>query len=285
MNKLSDRLYIAPFVRLMALLLVLFISLSPVWAEDAANGQSSIKADVAAATPHEELILDLKDLPPEESSHYAFLYGYQAILEQKCDGAFLVFTGDNDYIGGYLTPKAPDDFCVRISPDTITVSEPVTREMALAMYSLLGDRMSMSNLMACEEPALIAVIMFRPEEGMVITPLWYAQSEKRLEDAAIAQGMNPEDMYAIMLALGYDKDSLVASVEAGVDPTDITQDAMKYKKDAQTEKESSQSLERRSDIVKGVIMLEGCFLLFMLIYFVGRLFDRKHIDENQEDDQ
>ena len=257
MNKLSDRLYIAPFVRLMALLLVLFISLSPVWAEDAANGQSSIEADVAAATPHEELILDLKDLPPEESSHYAFLYGYQAILEQKCDGAFLVFTGDNDYIGGYLTPKAPDDFCVRISPDTITVSEPVTREMALAMYSLLGDRMSMSNLMACEEPALIAVIMFRPEEGMVITPLWYAQSEKRLEDAAIAQGMNPEDMYAIMLALGYDKDSLVASVEAGADPTDVTQDAMKYKKDAQTEKESSQSLERRADIVKGVIMLEG----------------------------
>ena len=32
-------------------------------------------------------------------------------------------------------------------------------------------------------------------------------------------------------------------------------------------------------------MLEGCFLLFLLIYFVGRLFDRKHVDENQEDDQ
>ena len=285
MKSLFIRPYTATFARFVTLLLVLFISLSPVWAEDAATGQDSVEANVAAATPHEEIILDLKDLPPQESAHYAFLYGYQAILEQKCDGAFLVFTGNNDYIGGYLTPKAPDDFCVRISPDTITVSEPVTRETALAMYSLLGDRMSMSNLMACEEPALIAVIMFRPEEGMVITPLWYAQSEKRLEEAAIAQGMNPEDMYAIMLELGYDKDSLVASVEAGVDPTDITQDAMKYKKDSQTEKESSLSLERRSNIVKGVLMLEGCFLLFLLIYFVGRLFDRKHIDENQEDDQ
>ena len=208
MKSLFIRPYTATFARFVTLLLVLFISLSPVWAEDTATGQDSVEANVAAATPHEEIILDLKDLPPQESAHYAFLYGYQAILEQKCDGAFLVFTGNNDYIGGYLTPKAPDDFCVRISPDTITVSEPVTRETALAMYSLLGDRMSMSNLMACEEPALIAVIMFRPEEGMVITPLWYAQSEKRLEDAAIAQGMNPEDMYAIMLELGYDKDSL-----------------------------------------------------------------------------
>lgn len=269
-------------LRFLAVMMILAAVAVPAHAEDR---ETASVGDAVVSTPHEEIIVNLNDLPPDESEHYAFLYGYQAIVENKCDGAFLAFTKDNDYVGGYLTPGAPDDFCVRISPDTITVSEPVTRETALAMYSLLGDRMSMSSLMVCEEPALVAVVMFRPEEGMTLSPLWYAQSEKRLEEAAIAQGMNPEDMYAIMLELGYDKDSLVASVEAGVDPTDITQDAMKIKKDKEYKEESSISLERRSAIVKITIALEGCFLLFLLFYFVSRLFVGKHNDGNEEDDQ
>ena len=267
-----------PFLRLFAIVIaVLFLASLPLSAEDSQQMESGIG--------HEEIILNLTDLPAEESAHYAFLYGFQAILEKKCDGAFLAFTEHDEYVGGFLTEGAPDDFCVRISPDTITVSEPISRDLAMAMYSMLGDRTSLSNLMARQEEFLVGVIMFRPEEGMVVTPLWYAESENRLTDAAIAQGLNPEELYSIMETRGYDKDSLVASVEKGTDPSVIALDAMKIKRDAAAEEEKSFSLGVKTKIIQAILIRGGIIFVILLLYLIiSAVSGKRHKDEEEDEE-
>lgn len=278
MYRCFENLRVSPFLRLFATIVAVLISVSlPLYAEDSTQTESK--------SAHEEIILNLTDLPAEESAHYAFLYGFQAILEKKCDGAFLAFTASDEYVGGFLTEGAPDDFCVRISPDTITVSEPISRDLAMAMYSMLGDRMSLSNLMACQEDFLVGVIMFRPEEGMVVTPLWYAEAENRLSDAAIAQGLNPEELYSIMETRGYDKDSLVASVEKGTDPSVIALDAMKMKKDAATEESKDFSLSVKTKIIQAILICGGLILVILLLYLIISAVSGKRYKDEEEDEE
>lgn len=237
-------------------------------------GANTDNSNLVVTLPHEEIILNLNDLPPEESSHYAFLFGYQAILEKKCNGAFLAFTEDNTYVGGFLTENAPDDFCTKISPNTICVSEPISKDTIMSMYSLLGDRMSLSSLMNRQENAFVGVVMFEVEENMVLTPLWYAQSEERLEKNAIALGLNPNDLYLIMAENGYDKDSLIASVESGISPSDIVKDALKIQNDIIHSEKNQKSNFIKNNTLKGTFFLGTIvivlFLSFLIIFSIAQ---------------
>lgn len=224
---------------------------------------------------HEETVINLTDMPVDESMHYAFLYGYQAILENLCNGALLSFDIHDNYIAGYLTPKAPDYFCVRISPKTITTVEPITKGALMAMYYLLGDRSSYSALMASEEEVFVACVMFEPVENMVVTPLWFNQSQTRLENAVTAQGLNIAEFYEIMLQQGYSKDSLVASVEKGTDPTSMAQDALRIKYS------SSDSADRHALVMELVQILFSCIaitLIIVAIILVVNIIKKKHGD-------
>lgn len=243
---------------------------------------SSDTSNLTITLPHDEIILNLNDLPPEESSHYAFLFGYQAILEKKCNGAFLAFTEDNTYVGGFLTENAPDDFCTKISPNTICVSEPISKDTIMAMYSLLGDRMSLSSLMNRQESAFVGVVMFEVEDDMVLTPLWYAQSEERLEKNAIAHGLNPDDLYLIMAENGYDKDSLIASVESGISPSDIVKDALRIQNDINRSEKIEKTNVVRNNTLKGALFLGAIVVLLFLFVLIITSVTRRENSHNKK---
>lgn len=264
-------------MKTVAVLLLFIITASlPAYAEE--------EVPEAVITPHREIIVKLADMPADESEHYAFQYGFQAILEKKCDGAFLTLTEGGDYVGGFLTENAPDDFCVRISTDTLVVAEPIVKDLAMAMYGMLGDRMSISSLMNCSEEYVIGIIMFRPEEGMVVTPLWYAEAENLLKEASIAVGLNPDELYSIMAEQGYDRDSLVASVDKGVSATDIALDAVKIKKDNQTASAKEKSFFFRSKIIRNILLLEGAGLVLLFLYLIISSVTGKRFKSEEEND-
>lgn len=216
------------------------------------------------ATERDIVVLSLDALPPSESMHYSFMYGFQAVLEKKCNGALLTFTEDGEYVAGYLSPDAPDDFCTRIEPDTIATAEPLMRETLILMYQMLGDRSSVSLLLGRDEKAYAAVMMFLPEDGMVLTPMWYAEAENRINAEAVAHGINPEDVFSLLAEEGFSKDDLVASVAAGESPEQMILDALMIKKERENSK-SRVSIGFFSALFFGLLIFASAAILIVAV--------------------
>lgn len=254
----------------LTLVFLFLVSVSPSLLADA------VVSDVTSLADDETVAVSLEDMSTDESLHYAFMYGLQAIIEDKCDGALLTFTSKNEYIAGYLTPNAPDDFCSRISPDTLVVSEPFTREGLLYIYSVLGDRQSMSTLMETEEEYLIGTLLFRPTDDTVLTPMWYAEIEKKIKGEAIARGINPSDVYLYLYQDGFDKDTVIASIAEG-DATveDTVTDAIKIQKNYQNSENANKVPLDVSSVFKIVIGAVTLVGVFILILFVLNFFEKK----------
>lgn len=250
--------------------ILFLVSLSPNLLAD------TIVDNVATLNDDEIIAVNLESMSTDESLHYAFMYGLQALIEDKCDGALLTFTPENEYIAGYLSPNAPDDFCSRISPNTIVVSEPFAREGLLYIYSVLGDRASMSTLMAIEEEYLVGTLLFRPTEDTILTPMWYAEIEKKIQNEAIARGINPSDVYLYLYQEGYSKDTVIASIAEG-DATvaNTVTDAIKLQKNYQNSENANKvplDVSSAFKIVIGAVTLVG---VFILLIFGLNFFEKK----------
>lgn len=220
------------FIRNFAALLLLFTLAFPLYAESATTEYAPLN-DNKSYTGLETVTVDLSSLGAGENAHYAFLYGYQAMLQGKCKGALLTFDENMEYITGFLTPDAPDDFCTRLSSTTLAVAEPVMADTMSYMYELLGDRASLSILMNRENKAYNAVILFEPDENAVITPMWYSDAENRVKEVAVASGINPEEVYLYLSEDGLDKDTALALVASDKSKADeLVLSALKLKKEA-----------------------------------------------------
>lgn len=268
---------------------LLFVFLFPVIAEDTSSNNLVPLSSESSYTGQERVLVNLSDLSEDESTHYAFLYGYQAMLQNRCNGALLTFDENNNYITGYLTPDAPDDFCTRLSAQTLVVCEPVTSDTMMYMYAVFGDRSSISILLDRKDKAYVAVIMFEPVENMVLTPMWYSEAETKINNEAVARGINPDEVYAYHETNGFDKDTIVAFVADGyIDAATIVVDAIKLKK---ASKDNSTFFEKlginSNSLVQVIILATIAFGALIFIYLIVRIFV-KHttppLSEEEEDD-
>lgn len=241
---------------------------------------------------NDTVVVSLANLPLDESMHFAFMYGIQALLEEKCDAALLTFTTDNEYIAGYLSPNAPDDFCSRISPDTIVVSEPFTREGLLYVYSVIGDRSAISILTNIEDEYLVGVLLFKPYENMTLTPMWYANVENKIKNEAVARGINPDDVYLYLYQKGYSKDSIIASVANGdVNVSQVVVDAINIK-DEYTKNTQKTFLEKlnlgTSNVFKIVLIVVSivlfCLFSYLLLSIIDFATENKKKEKKNKDD-
>lgn len=269
-----------------AVLGFLLFRLFAVNAEDISENSLLPLSSQTSYTGQERVLVNLADLSEDESTHYAFLYGYQAMLQKRCNGALLTFDENDNYITGYLTPDAPDDFCTRLSAQTIVVCEPVTSDTMMYMYAVFGDRSSISILLDRKDKAYVAVIMFEPVDNMVLTPMWYSEAETKINNEAVARGINPEEVYTYHQENGFDKDTIVAFVADGyLDASTIVVDAIKLKNASKDISSFFEKLGVTSNSLVQVIILAaiaGGALIF--IYLIVRIFVKHTTPPFADDD-
>lgn len=275
--------------RIAAVLFLLFAFLAPVYAESQDTNLVPLSEN-ESYTGDEKVTVTLSDLGSEESMHYAFLYGYQALLQERCNGAILTFDKDNNYVTGYLTPNAPDDFCTRLTASTLAVSEPVTSDTMMYMYAVIGDRSSQSILLDRDDKAYVAVIMFDSEDDMIITPMWYSEAETSIRKESVARGINTDEVYAYHLQNGFDKDTIVSLVANGnLTAADVVLDAIKLKNEEKASRSIFEKLGVDSNVVLQVVILGAlAFGILFFLYLVARLFIKHKapaLPENTEDDE
>ncbi len=278
---------------LLIVALTVLLSVTSVSAEEKSTGKETSLplSALTTSTGSENVAVKLENLSSDESMHYSFLYGYQAMLEGLCNGALLTFDKDDNYVTGYLTPSAPDDFCSRISAKTIAVAEPVTSETMSAMYTLFGDRFSLSTLMARDDEVYVAVIMFEPVDDMVVTPIWYAEAERKIKNEAVARGINPEDVFSLQLETnGLDKDTLVALVANGEKPSTIVSDAVSIQKTRQEQEKTSPLQKAGVDsnsitqfVILGLIIFGALMLGYLVVKFFTKDTQPTPEDEDEEE--
>lgn len=280
------------FVRKIGVLALMLTLVIPLYAGDETTAGESIALDENGSyTGLETVEVDLSSLPVDESSHYAFLYGYQAMLQKKCRGALLTFDENMEYITGFLTADAPDDFCTRISPTTIAVAEPVLSEVMSYMYTLLGDRSSISILMGREDKAYNAIILFEPEEDVVLTPMWYSDAENLIKENAVASGINPDEVYQYLAEDGMDKDTIIALVASDKSKAlELVLSAVKLRNEAK--KNASRGLLAAFGITDKTLYtaiagLVAVGAVVLIIYVLTRIFVHKpgNSDDNEEIEQ
>lgn len=272
-------------LKCLAALIVVLALLAPLYAEETPAVENP---GTAEASPLEIVSVDLSEMEGQESGDYAFVYGLTAMYQGKCKGAILTFDAKEEYIAGWLSPDAPDDFCTRISPTTLSVAEILPAAAMNYIYTLFGDRLSLSTLMTREDEAYVCVVMFEPDDNAVVAPAWLSDAENALNAAAVAAGINPDDFYAILEMDGMDKETVTALVASGESTaSELVLHVLKLRNEAK--KKASKSFLESFGVDSGTVKLVAAGLvagsaLILVIYVIVRLLTPKAVREENAAD-
>lgn len=268
---------------LAALIIILFL-FAPLHAE---KTPADPDAENAAASPLEIVSLDLSEMEGQESADYAFVYGLTAMYQEKCRGAILTFDAKEEYIAGWLSPDAPDDFCTRISPTTLSVAEILPAAAMNYIYTLFGDRLSLSTLMNREDEAYVCVVMFEPDDDAVVAPAWLSDAENAIKNAAVAAGINPDEFFSILAENGTDKETALALVASGESKaSELALSVLKLRNEKK--KNSSKGFLESFGLSASTVKLAAAGLVIgvaavLVLYIIVRLFTPKTVIEENTD--
>lgn len=211
----------------------------------------------------ESVAVDFSGMDSQEKAAFMFFYGYEAIMEKACKGAFLALDQESNFIGGWQTDQTPEDFCTNLPAGVIATSLVLQTDLAKAMFYLLEDKETVAKLdgMACSWVYVVCV--FLPYEGMELQEPVYSCGKRLLEDEAVRHGLNPEEFFAFMQAQGISEESLVYTMYNGIaSSSEIVLDALGM---MQTKKESA--VANMKDVLiymclgcVGLIVIAGVFL-------------------------
>lgn len=157
----------------------------------------------------QSVAIDLSEMDEQEQLAFMFLYGYEAILQKTCKGAFLALDADMNYIGGWRTAQTPEDFCTNIPVGVITTMQVLPMGVAKTMFLLLEDRETVAKLEGMKAEGIYGVCIFLPYEGMELESSAYNYGKRLLEAEAIRHGLEPEEFFAFMAGQGISEEIMV----------------------------------------------------------------------------
>jgi hypothetical protein len=214
----------------------------------------------------ESVTVDLSGMDEQEKLAFMFFYGYEAIMQKACKGAFLALDPDMNYIGGWRTDQTPEDFCTNIPVGVITTMQVLPMGVAKTLFLLLGDRETVAKLEGLNYDGIYAVCMFLPYEGLELEAPAYNYGKRLLEDEAIRHGLNPEDFFAFMQKQGISEESLVYTMYSNTaTASEIVLDALGM---MQVKEESV--LSNAKDVL--LLVCAGCIGVMALIGGVWALY-------------
>lgn len=236
-------------------------------------------ADEATLYDSEIVTYDFANENPETINAMLFEYGYSALLENKCKGAVLYFGEGDKYLAGYSSSNAPLDYCSNIYPDTIVCSAAIPTKLAIVCSKLLNDTLSASALKIYPKDALIMVILFTPEENMVVEPYAYYMAKKNLEDTAFGCGINKNELYKTFVNLGVNEQQIVESIiKKEITSKDIITNILETKYEL---KSNSSGLETYNEkMIKMLIFISLTIFIIILsifvIYIISKISKKKN---------
>lgn len=219
--------------------------------------------------------VDLSDMDDEEKLSFMFFYGYEAIMQKVCKGAFLALDADLNYIGGWRTDQTPEDFCTNIPAGVITTVQVLPMGIAKTMFMLIEDNETVAKLIGMDCDGIYAVCMFLPYEGMELQSPAYNYGKRLLEEEAIRHGLNPEDFFSFMENQGITEESMVYTMyNNSATASEIVLDAMGMMEAQKPKGSLIQSAGGTLLLISGACV--GALILFMLILLIyNRLVEKK----------
>lgn len=222
----------------------------------------------------ESVAVDLSGMDEQEKFAFMFYYGYEAIMQKSCKGAFLALDQDMNFIGGWQTDQTPDDFCTNIPGGTVATMQVLPIGLAKAMFYLLEDGETVARLEGMEKGiGIYAVCLFLPYEGMELEAPAYNYGKRLLEDEAIRHGLNPEDFFAFMQAQGVSEESLVYTMYNDIaTASEIVLDAM-----GMMQEEKRSFIKSISDkLALACVLCFGVIVLVLLVLILhGKIVEKK----------
>lgn len=219
--------------------------------------------------------VDLSDMDDEDKLAFMFFYGYEAIMQKACKGAFLAIDSDMNYIGGWRTDQTPEDFCTNIPAGVIATTQVLPMGIAKTMFLLIGDNETVAKLIGMDCAGIYAVCMFLPYEGMELQAPAYNYGKRLLEDEAVRHGLNPKDFFSFMESQGITEESMVYTMYNNTaTASEIVLDAMGM---MEAQKPKGSLIESASG--KLLIICGGCvgflILLMLALIIYNRLVENK----------
>lgn len=175
---------------------------------------SLLIATAALSFAQDAVAVDVSDMDAEEQLAFMFFYGYEAIMEECCKGAFLAFDPDWNYIGGWRTDQTPEGFCTDVPTGTIATMQILPIGIAKTMFLLLGDRETVAKMVGLDCDGVYACCLFLPHENMVLEAPAYNYGRRLLDDEIVRHGLEPSEFYAFMENEGVTLDGMVYAMYA-----------------------------------------------------------------------
>lgn len=175
----------------------------------------------------------LSDLDCELSDEFYMLTAVDLLAQGQAKGGLLCFDGEMNYIYGYSTAGTPEDFFTNVPPSTLTMGLVLPIRVIEALYLTLGDAASyavLEGLLLENKTALVAVVLCKVENDVILEDAVYNVARKQLEEASVANGLDPDEMYSLFGMKGIAQQELVGRVTKGESPSAIAIEALSIRK-------------------------------------------------------
>lgn len=217
----------------------------------------------------------------EEEMDAAFLASVSLFRQGKAKGGVVAFTGDMEYLGGYLAEGTPKGWFAEIPKTAVTVPMVIPTQAAVCFMAYLGD---LETATALEEygrtgPDAILISSADVSGQVVIEEQAHAAAKEMLEDSAKSHGLDIGPFYAIMEKSGQDEDSMAARIIAGEAPSAIVLEGMELMR---KEKSSVRPWTEESGRIIAIALLSLAGLAFAGLAVIALM--QKGVPKDEEDD-
>lgn len=250
---------------IISILLICVISLSSVFAADIIS-------------------VPIEKMNEQELNDFFFQYGFEAIAQNLCKGAVLYFLPGDVYIAGKLSEQSPANYCVSVPAKTLGTCEIVPTPIAILYAEAMKDSLSVATLKGLTtNDSVLMVVMFTPEEGMVLEPNSYNLARLELEKKAITYGFRIPEFYKTLEAMGIDKEKAIMTIEKNLASSeDIIYDVLLYKTQSSNQVAPSENLTKKDILFITLLSNLGLVVIIMLIYILSNK-KRESKDTKTED--
>lgn len=149
----------------------------------------------AYQTSQEIVTVDFDSMPYEEQTAYMFLFGIEAMMQNKAKGALLLFDKQDNYLSGFLTDNTREDFCYKISNQTIATFQIVTPDIAKVFFAMLNDINSCRVLDTVQDDLVTVVVLAEFDKDSILEPVAYSWAKQQLNNSITAYGIELDDFY------------------------------------------------------------------------------------------
>jgi hypothetical protein len=227
----------------------------------------------------EIVTVDLEEMDEEDRLAYLFFYGYEAIFQEACKGAFLALNPEDlDYIGGWRTEQTPEDFCTEIPVGTIATIQGLPMGVAKTMFALLNDKETVAKLDGLKYDSIYVVCMFLPVEDMVVENSAYNYAKRLLEKEVSRHGIEPSVFYEYMANKGISQESMVYTMY--MNEATASEIVLDYLGMVEAEKEHGTTLTKMHKTIGYVCLGSlGVLAILLIVLWLHNMLVKKKLEE------